>query len=401
MNIIDTYLPYWPLFASCALFLALGLWWRLAAARAMEGTPKSAAWVRSYRTGGFPFRRELLGSPRLCWWALLLTLVLGAAFAAFRFVNTWSLYTQEPLRLLGGRYSILMILLCALGAGAVFCLLQLLFGSPWTALPGALLFAASPVRSHGIACLLAVSLLLLVLYLRAEKPGFPAELLYLCAVLSLSPLVALRSAMLWVLPCFPLLHWYKLRAHRRARQLSGGKLLAALLAALPVWALSVLLTPILYRFLMLGFGVRTLLGSLTPERYLRFCRELWQIILSQLLSRPTRGMTICLMLDAPLLGFGLWGCVSAWVSARKRRSVRGVFSLGVLAVLLLVWLLTGTYVLSLGLTLTAACVLHDAELAKKRWIPLSMTLTGVCWCLLLHVAAWYLPLVPGIIERMA
>ena len=59
MQLIDKYLPYWPVISASLLFLVLGLWWRLSAARAMELAPKDPSWVKNYRAGGFPLRRML------------------------------------------------------------------------------------------------------------------------------------------------------------------------------------------------------------------------------------------------------------------------------------------------------------------------------------------------------
>ena len=183
MQLFEKYLPYWPVIAASVLFLILGLWWRLSAARAMELTPKSPDWVKRYRDGGFPFRRERLGSPKLRGWALLLVMILAAVFAAGRLANTGMLFLKRPELFFHSRYGILLLLLCAVGGGSVHCLLNTLFDSAWVALPGALLFSASAARGHGEGCFLALSLLLLLLYLRAERPGFPAELLYLAALL--------------------------------------------------------------------------------------------------------------------------------------------------------------------------------------------------------------------------
>ena len=401
MQLFEKYLPYWPVIAASVLFLIMGLWWRLSAARAMELTPKSPDWVKRYRDGGFPFRRERLGSPKLRGWALLLVMILAAVFAAGRLANTGMLFLKRPELFFHSRYGILLLLLCAVGGGSVYCLLNTLFDSAWVALPGALLFSASAARGHGEGCFLALSLLLLLLYLRAERPGFPAELLYLAAVLALSPMIALRSALVWILLCYPLVHWYKLASQRRGNRLSGGALFWSLLTALIVWLLLVLLAALMRRFLMFGFRAGAVLVLLKkPERLVQVLNELWREIRANLFLRPTPGMTIDLMVDAPLFGFGLWGCVSAWILARKRRNARGVFALVTLAVLFLVWLLTGRYVMTLGLTLTAACILRDADIAEKRSGAVLLTLAGICWYVLIQIAAWYIPLTAGLVERL-
>ena len=71
-----------------------------------------------------------------------------------------------------------------------------------------------------------------------------------------------------------------------------------------------------------------------------------------------------------------------------------------LAALLLAWLLTGVYAVTLGLVLTAACVLRDADAAKQRIGVLLLTLAGICWYVLIQLAAWQVPLTPGLLEHL-
>lgn len=396
----DTYVLYWPVIAAGALFLILGLWWRMSAARAMELAPKSPDWVRQYRSGAFPFRSALPQQPRIRLAALLSAFVLGAVFAAARFGNTGMIVSRSFLLFSGSRYGILLVLLKAVGASAVFLLLNLLFDSLWVTLPGTLLFAASAARGHSECCFLAFSLLLLLLYLRAEKPGFPAELLYLAAIVSLAPMLALRPALAWLILCFPPVHWYKLVFQRRTQQLSGGQLVLALLLSALSWAACLCLAVLLYRFLVNGLALHGLLLILQPKRFLLVGRIYLRGLLRQLLIAPMPGMTVDLMVDAPLFGFGIWGCCSAWRLGHTRRDARGVFILLVLAALFVVWLLTGAYVLTLGLTLTTACILHDAELGKKRTASILLPLIGMLWYVGISVAAWYFPLTKGLLERL-
>lgn len=400
MQFIDKYLPYWPVLASALLFLCLGLWWRLTASRAMELAPKPVGWVKNYRSGGFPPQRALPAHPRFRWWAFLLVLLVSGAFGIGKLLNTGLIYQIDPKSILYSRYGLLLILLRTLGGGAVYCLLLTLFDSGWVALPGSLLFAASASRGHAEGCFLAFALLFLLLWLRAEKPGFPAELLYWAAILALAPVLAMRPYMVWLLPCFVLVHWYKLNYLRRNRQLSGGKLLLSLLAALAVWALVGVLAVLLLRFLMWGFRLSALKGLTSFSGFRRACVVFLRTARAGLLKLPTRGMTLDLLVDAPLFGFGLWGCCSAWTLARQRRDARGVIVLLSLAVLLAAWLLTGHYLLTLGLTLSTACILRDADLGKKRLGTVLLTLAGVLWYALIQIAAWYLPLTAGLAERL-
>lgn len=400
MQLIDKYLPYWPVIAASLLFLMLGLWWRLSAARAMELAPKSAKWVKNYRAGGFPFRRVLPQHPKLRFWSLLLVILFAGAYALGRLANTGMIYLNRPDVFFLSRYTVLMTALYAAGAGAVFLLLNVFFDSGWISLPGALLFAASAARGHAEGCFLAVGLLFLALYLRAEKPGFPAELLYLCAVLALAPMLALRPALVWLCLSFPPVHWYKLRFQRREHKLPGGTLLLALLAALLVWGLCFVLAAVLQRFQWFGFRLSAVLSLSKPARFLSVCKTFLIQLRTKLFTVPSPGMTIDLMVDAPLFGFGFWGICSAWRLAKQRRDARGVFALLALAALLAVWLLTKSYVLTLGLSLTTACVLRDADLGKKRPAVVILTLLGILWYVGIQIAAWYVPLTAGLLERL-
>ena len=80
MQLSDALRAFWPVFAAVPLFLILGFWWRFSAARAMEQSPKPYTWVRQYRTGGFPFRRKLMGAPKLRVWILLAVPAVALVF---------------------------------------------------------------------------------------------------------------------------------------------------------------------------------------------------------------------------------------------------------------------------------------------------------------------------------
>ncbi len=400
MQLIDKYLPYWPVISASLLFLVLGLWWRLSAARAMELAPKDPSWVKNYRAGGFPLRRMLPAHPKLRIWALLIVLFIAGAFAFGRLVNLGVLYAQAPFAFLPSRYAVVLIVLYLIGACAVYLLLNLLFDSGWISLPGALLFAVSAGRGHAECCVLALSLLFLLLYLRAEKPGFPAELLYLCAVLCLSAAIASGSALIWLCLFYPPVHWYKLRFQRRERKLKGGVLFLALLAALLIWALCFAGAALLLRFQWFGFRLSALTSLAKPQNLLRTVTAFLGEIRRNLFHAPTLGMTVDLLVDAPLFGLGFWGFFAAWRLAKQRRDPRGVFVLLVTAALLVVWLLTGFYALSLALTLTAACALREADLGKKRWAAVVLTAAAALWSVGIQIAAWYLPLTEGLVERL-
>lgn len=400
MTLTDKLLAYWPALAGCAVFLALGLWWQLSAAGAMERSPKPLSWVRRYRTGGFPFRRDLPERPRCPWWALLGASLLAAAFAAARVACAGYLHFGKPAALFQNASVIRLLLLYTLGGGAVCALLAQLFDSPWVALPGALLFAASPTRGHQALCLLALSLLLLLCYLRGEKPGFPTELRYLGAVLSFGAALSFQPVLVLLLPGYLWAHWYKLLHQRRTRRLGGGALTLSLAAALLGWAAALLLAAVWYSLRLLGYRPDTLSLLFQPELLKRSLEALLSQLLQRLPRCPSPGMSLDAMADAPLLGFGLWGCRSAWALARKRRDVRGLFILLLLAGLTLIWLLTGKYLLSLGLCLSAACILRDADLAGRRPAALLLSAAGLVWDLGIQLAACFCSLAPGLLERI-
>lgn len=400
MQLIDKYLPYWPVIAASLLFLIFGLWWRLSAARAMELAPKDPSWVKNYRAGGFPLRRMLPAHPKLRLWALLLVLLVAAGFAVGQLVNLGVLYVQKPLAFLPTRYAFLKVFLYIVGACAVYFLLNLLFDSGWVSLPGALLFAVSAAHGHVEGCVIALSLLFLLLYLRAEKPGFPAELLYLCALLCLSAMLAHTPGLVWLCLFYPPLHWYKLRFQRRERKLKGGVLALALLSALLIWALSFAGAAVLLRFQWYGFRLSALTSLAKPQVLLQSFRAVLQELRAGLFRVPGLGLTVDLMVDAPLFGLGFWGFFAAWRLAKQRRDARGVFVLLVLAALLAAWLLTGRYALSLALALTAACALREADLGKKRWAVIVLTAAAALWSVGIQIAAWYLPLTEGLVERL-
>ncbi|MBR6377148.1 MAG: hypothetical protein IKS05_05215 [Oscillospiraceae bacterium] len=399
-SLMDKYLPYWPVLAGALLFLILGLWLHRAAATAMERSPKDPDWVRNYRSGGFPFRKKLLPGPEPGWLALTAVVVAAALLAAGRLACGGMIFLNRPELFFRSSYGLYSMLLWTAGGACVYFLLNLLFNSTYVGLLGGLLFAASPAEGHGEASMLALSALLLLLYLRMETPGFRAELLYLAAILVLAPAAALRHPLILLLPCYLAAHWYKLRFQLRKQDLSGGKLAGMLALALVVWVLVFVLAAILRRWLMFGFRTRELVNLMNFKRIRYACSELLRDTLRTLYVRPTRGMTLNLMLDAPLFGLGFWGLFAAWTMGVRRRSVRGLYPLLILAALTLVWLISSRYALSLGLVLAAGCVLKNAELGKRKALGLIFAILGICWYIAIQIAAWSVPLPAGILERL-
>ena len=399
-QILDKYLPFWPVLAASLVFLILGLWWQLVTSRAMELTPKPLDWVRRYRSGNFPFRQALPKPWTPYWWGLAAAVLLAAAFAAGRIAFEGILYTNQPGYYFPAINTIPRILLFGLGGGAVYWLLTTLFDSPWVALPGAALFADSIARGHKEVCLLAISLLLLLLYLRAEKPGFPSECWYLGAVLSLGVTLTVQTALVLAVPFYLLAHWYKLYHDHRHGKLGLGAMALILAASALGWALAAAAASLMYWFLLSGFRADTITVLFRPKLLFEGMAALVRRLGKVLPTRPMPGMTLDLMLDAPLLGFGFWGCRSAWTLARKRRDVRGIFVLLVLALLLLVWLVSGCYVLTLGLALTAACILNNADIAQRRTAIQFLSLASLVWYAGIQLAACWASLTPALLERM-
>lgn len=396
MQLLSRYSDYWIVFVGGALFLALGLWWRVTASRAFELVPKPLDWVRNYRSGTDFFHKEPVDDTPHRKAPFYLTLLAALLFAAFHLLTASRLTLAE----FGSRYAILFSLLRFIGTGAVYLLVHRFLGSAWVAMPAALLFAASPVRGSSDTCFLAGSLLLLLCYLQAKKPGFSAEWLYFASCLTFAFALSLRPALIWLVICFPLVHWYKLGNLLRRGQLTGRSLLWYLLAAAGIWILTGILSTLLFFFRIAGFQLSALTKLMRVSSLRSAFRLFASMIRNSFFSVPTRGMVLELLLDAPLLGFGFWGCFSAWKLGKLRRNASGIAVLVVLVVLTAAWLLTGRYLLTLGLTLCTACMLREADLGKKRWICISVAVVGLCWYCFIQIAAWNLPLTEGLLERL-
>ena len=177
MPSFDLYLSYWPILAASAVFFLLGLWLYVSGERAMERSAKALGWVADYRRPGFPFRRERLPFRKLRWTALICVILAAVAFQFFMRVNTWRIITQRWMIPTISAYDLSIFALAGLGAAAVYLCVHLLYESGFAAFWASLLFALSPAASRGPVSLIAVSLFLLLLYLRTDKPGFPGELL--------------------------------------------------------------------------------------------------------------------------------------------------------------------------------------------------------------------------------
>ena len=390
---------YLPVMAGCFLFLVLGLWLRVTAARAAELKPKSLEWVRNYRSAAFPFRKEAFGTPRMQWTILLAVLAFAALASWFAMLNASKAFSQSLTEAYSTRYIVPRLLVHAFGSAAVYLLLETLFDSAWAALPAALLFAASPIRGNGGSCFLAAALFLLLLYLRMERKDLLGEVPYFAACLLFAPMIAMMSGMIWLAVGFVAAHWFKLLHYYRTGSLSVRNLIGAVVVAAIVWLLTLFLATVLYWFVLMGFRFSALFSTLKPSKLFA--------VLSMILSgsvncfkMPTTDMVVALLMDAPLLGFGFWGCFSEWILGVRRRNARGAFVLILCAALVLFWLITGSCQLTLPLALAAGGILADAELGKKRWICILMAATGICWYLFLQIGAWSIPLAADVLNRL-
>ena len=390
---------YLPVLAGCFLFLGLGLWLRFAAARAAELKPKSLEWVRNYRSAAFPFRKEVFGTPRMQWTILLAVLAFAALASWFAMLNASKAFSQSLTEAFSTRYVVLRLLVHAFGSAAVYLFLETLFDSAWAALPAVLLFAASPIRGNGASCFLAAALFLLLLYLRMERKDLLGEVPYFAACLLFAPMIAVMPGTLWLAVWFVTAHWYKLLHYYRTGSLSVRNLIEAVVVAAIVWLLTLFLATVLYWFVLMGFRFSALFSTLKPSKLF----AVLSIMLSgsvNCFKTPTSSMFVALLMDAPLLGFGFWGGFSEWILGVRRRNARGAFVLIVCAALVLFWLTTGSYQLTLPLALAAGGILADAELGKKRWICVVVAATGICWYLFLQIGAWSIPLAADVLNRL-
>lgn len=400
LQFLDKYLSYWPILAASALFLLLGLWLYLVSERAMERSPKTLDWVSDYRKPGFPFRRERLPFRKLRWAALICVVFLAVAFRFFLRFNTMHIITGRwPMPSLSP-YDYVHFGLSGVGAAAVYLCLHLLYESGFAAFWGTLLFALSPASSHGPASLIAVSLFFLLLYLRTEKPGFPGELLYFCAVAALCAAVSVCLPAVWLIPALIAVHLWKLFWCVRNNQLRFPYLLLCLLLALIWWALCLAAAVVFRCFVLVGFSLSLLKLQLSvAELSLLLKWFLWNVR-AEFVKIPMLGLLVDPLLDAPLLGLGLWGCVSAAGMVIKRRSVRGGFGILAAAALALLWLISGRYLLSLAFALTLGAMLKNADLGNRRTLASVFCAAGVCYDLLILCAAWLLPLTGELLMRV-
>ncbi len=400
MIMIEKYLGYWPVIVGSAVFLLIGLFLWLTAERGVERSRKSLSWVREYRQPGFPLRAEVLCCRPVPFWEILTAAVFALAVSVGLRVLASYAITGSYTRILLSRYYIVNAGVSVIGAVSVALLLHVLFDSRAVTVLGTLLFAAAPADGHVAACLIALTLLLLVLYLRCERSGFVPELLYLLAALAMACAIAVQPRTVFFAPFVVLAHWYKLISLRRADKLRFGTLVLALLAALICWCAFAVFSALLRSFMICNFGVRTLLIFLRARGLKLICAELYYFVLEQALAVPMRSLLLYPMLEAPLFGLGVFGAVSAVRIGAIRRNPRGWLCLIVLILTAAVWIATGCYTVTLGLALCLGCLLKNCVVGKKTGWAVAACVLGALYMLAIAASSWLLPLVQGLTERI-
>ena len=400
MRIFENYGSYWPVLVPAVCFLLLGLWLWLVSERAMEAAPKQLRWISEYRRPGFPFRAERMPFPPLRWPAVVAVALIAAAWQGLILLNTGFAIFHSWTALNPTRYTWMLMLVAALGTAAVYVLLQLLYESGFSAFLGALLFAISPTDSQGPTCLLAIALLLAVLYLRAEKPGFPAELRYLGAILALCVGLSVCAPMVWLIPALIAVHLYKLIWQLRNNRIGVGPAALSLAAALVCWIVCLYGASVVRLFILTGGSVSALRKLISAAPSGAVFRSLRRAVGIEMTVTPGLGRLVDPLIDAPLSALGVWGAVSAAGMACKRRNPRAVLVLIVAALLGLVWLLSARWLLPLGLALTLGAMLRNAELGNKRVLAVIPVAIGALYDIWILLATWGLPLNAELTRRL-
>lgn len=400
MRIFENYGSYWPVLVPAVCFLLLGLWLWLVSERAMEAAPKQLRWISEYRRPGFPFRAERMPFPPLRWPAVVAVALIAAAWQGLILLNTGFAILHSWTALNPTRYTWMLMVVAALGTAAVYVLLQLLYESGFSAFLGALLFAISPTDSQGPTCLLAIALLLAALYLRAEKPGFPAELRYLGAILAFCLGLSVCAPMVWLIPALIAVHLYKLIWQLRNNRIGVGPAALSLAAALVCWIVCLYGASVVRLFILTGGSVSALRKLISAAPSGAVFRSLRRAVGIEMTVTPGLGRLVDPLIDAPLSALGVWGAVSAAGMACKRRNPRAVLVLIVAALLGLVWLLSARWLLPLGLALTLGAMLRNAELGNKRVLAVIPVAIGALYDIWILLATWGLPLNAELTRRL-
>ena len=390
MDIIERYLPYWPVLASAVVFFVLALILFFRGELAMERSPKPLSWVPAYR------REESLGDFTPRGGLLPLFGVAGFSLAiaiAYRLISGGAETMTPDMRRVSA------MLLACIGAVSAYLLLRQLFGSVLVSLCGSLLFSASYLGSHTALCQLTTALLLLLVWLRQKEKRWFAELLYGAVLMLLVLTAAVTPECAWLLPVPIVLHWIKNIRWLRSGQQGFGRFFGDLGLSLLWWALAAAAFVLLRTPLLRGY--RAFFDALTPSGFAQNAAIVWQDMLSRLFAPLERSRLLHPLIDAPMAMLGFFGAISALRMAILRRDGRGRFALLTLGCLALAWLLSAYYALTLGFLLTAGCLLYNCVRGERRAFAVVCTILGVAAEIALYWLAWGLPLDAEIVQRLS
>lgn len=395
------YLQYLPVLLAAAGFLIVGAFAFVLSQRALERSPKSLAWIKRHGAGGYPFAREAFPDKAADWLCVfgvaVFALVVSMVFIALRVHAAGTGWLSG----LFSANSLFAVAVDILGAICMYFLLQRLFGSTAVSACGSLLFAASFVGAHTAGALLAVSLLLLFLWLTAAQERlFPAELLYWAACLVYCVTLSLRPQLLPVAALYLGLHLYKHIDRVRRDEQSVGALIGALGLGLLIWAIGALGYVVARLGFFYGFSAEMLRSQLFASPMTSAARML-RALLRHTVQPFSRGRALLPLMDAPLLGLGGFGAIAALLLILRRKDPRGIFALLILAATVLVWLLSDESVLFVGLTLPCALLFSNFERGRKRAPIVLFTLLGVAYYIALYLATYLAPLSESIRIRLS
>lgn len=394
----QNYLPYLPVLAAALVFLAIGALCFAFSQRALETSRKKLSWVRRHGKKGYPFAANRFPNKPADWLGVFATAVFALVVAM---MATALRAVAGGANWLSGVFSLsalTKIVIDVCGAIALYLLLQRMFGSTAVSASVSLLFAASFVGSPTAASMLSVALLLLVLWMTARQETlFPDELLYYAACFALCLAISIRPALLPFVLLFIGLHLFKLISYLRTGKLRPGTMALALFLALLAWALGTGLY--LLGRIFFAAGLNAALWGRILEDTARVERQLL-VPLHNLTAPLTRSRVLLPAMEAPLLGIGGFGLISALLLLIRRKDPRALLALLVGGVALLVWILSDTSVLSLGFALPAALLYSNFERGEKK-LPIILTaVLGVIYYLALYFLACYLPMTQAILDRL-
>lgn len=414
------YVRFLPALVSAAVFLAVGLLCFCLSQRALEHSRKELSWIKRHGAGGYAFDRRAFPGVKADWLGVFAVAVFALVTSMYCVV-VHSLYlggggirdqiaARSPLVLgfswLGKLFTaraLASIAVSVCGAVAMYLLLQRLCGSTMISACGALLSAASFVGKHTAGALLTVSLLLLVWWLNApRKPRWSAyELLYYAACLALTAAIAIAPSLLVFALLYVGFYLHRYLFALRRDECSLGTLILCFALSLLVWALMLVVFAALRIFLSCGLSVR---GFLALRRRFSVLR-LFKLALGsgvRAAFRPLlRSRILVPALDAPLLGIGGFGAVSALLLLLRRKDARSKFVLPVLGAALLAWVLSDASVLSVPLTLCAALLFHNYLRGGRKLPVILLTVSGVLFYLVFYFLAHYLPLDASLLARLS